>query len=61
MDETGREQPGGGGDAMQILIVEDDARIRHYLQAVLSSSGYDVLEAAMGTAPWAWPPSTIRT
>ena len=30
---------------MQILIVEDDTRIRHYLEAVLSSSGYDVLEA----------------
>ena len=30
---------------MQILIVEDDTRIRHYLLTVLSSGGYDVLEA----------------
>ena len=42
----------------KIMIVEDDAGIRHYLQSTLSNAGYDTVAVGPPTVPiascWTW-------
>ena len=44
----------------KIMIVEDDAGIRHYLQSTLSNAGYDTVAVGDGrsalalAASWTW-------
>jgi CheY-like chemotaxis protein len=45
-----RETDGGGNDAPRVLIVDDEAEIRHSIRFLLEDAGYVIQEAADGLA-----------